>query len=110
VTSNHRQSPFQHDRPAGALLAGVCAGLAQRLGWNAWAIRALFVLGLLIQTIGTGVVYVLLALLLPRFGNSDSATQEETGPGLKADELSERNQRIADLEKRFKEMERESGS
>jgi phage shock protein PspC (stress-responsive transcriptional regulator) len=105
VTSNHRQhGRFQHNRPAGALLAGVCAGLAQRLGWNAWAIRALFVLGLFIQAIGAGVVYILLAVLLPRF---DSSSEPE--PSLKADELSERNQRIAELEKRFRDMERESG-
>jgi phage shock protein PspC (stress-responsive transcriptional regulator) len=101
VTSNHRQDSIQHNRPAGALLAGVCAGLAQRLGWNAWAIRAIFVLGLFIQTIGTGVVYVLLAFLLPRF---DSGTREPE-PDLKSEELSDRNQRIADLERRFKDLE-----
>ena len=104
MTLNHHQDrPPLHPRPAGALLAGVCAGLAQRLGWNAWAIRVLFVLGLFIQTIGTGVVYILLAILLPRFGG-----EKTPEPALKSDQLSERNQRIADLEKRFKEMERKS--
>ena len=104
VTANHRQDWHSgHTRPAGALLAGVCAGLASRLGWNVWAIRALFVLGLLIQTIATGVVYVLLAVILSRFEN-----REEPEPELKTDVLSERQQRIAELERRFKEMESNS--
>ena len=105
MTSNHRRpNQLRHNRPAGALLAGVCASLAQRLGWNAWAIRALFVLGLFIQAIGTGVVYILLAFLLPGFDD-----QSKPEPELKADELSERNQRIVELERRFREMEKESG-
>ena len=93
-------TPNRHD---GALLAGVCAALAQRLGWSVWALRALFVLGLFIQAIGTGVVYILLAVLLPKFQH-----EQEPGPALKADELSARNQRINDLERRFREMEREA--
>jgi phage shock protein PspC (stress-responsive transcriptional regulator) len=102
VTSNHQSEGSNADnRPAGALLAGVCAGLAQRLGWNAWAIRVLFVLGLFIQTIGTGVVYVLLAIVLPRIGKVSPPE-----PELKADELSGRQERIAELERRFKEMEK----
>ena len=105
MTSNHQASDG-HARPAGALLAGVCASLANRLGWNVWAIRGLFAFGLFIQTIGTGVVYIILAVLLPRFEESEEAEE----PALKADELSARNERIADLERRFKEMEQETGS
>lgn len=102
VTSNH---PAPHPRRAdGALLAGVCAGLGQRLGWNPWALRALFVIGLFVQTIATGAVYVLLALVVPRFAGS--APQER---GLSAPELGSRNARIADLERRFREMERSKG-
>ena len=93
-------TPNRHD---GALLAGVCAALAQRLGWSVWALRALFVLGLCIQAIGTGVVYILLAVLLPKFQH-----EQEPGPALKADELSARNRRINDLERRFREMDREA--
>jgi phage shock protein PspC (stress-responsive transcriptional regulator) len=105
VTSNHPLRQFRDaNRPAGALLAGVCAGLAKKLGWNAWAIRALFVLGLFIQTIGTGVIYILLAVILPRLDHSKAPE-----PELKADELSGRQERIAELERRFKEMEREQG-
>ncbi|MFT5141117.1 MAG: phage shock protein PspC (stress-responsive transcriptional regulator) [Lysobacterales bacterium] len=105
VTSNHHSDRQSGDnRPAGALLAGVCADLAQRLGWNPWAIRALFVIGLFIQAIGTGAVYILLAILLPRFGTKSAAE-----PELKADVLSDRQQRIAELERRFKEMEHGEG-
>ena len=104
MTSNHQWSP-RHERPAGALLAGVCAGLANRLGWNVWAIRCLFCLGLFIQTIGAGIVYILLAIVLPRIDESSPKAE----PELKADELSARNERIAELERRFKEMERETG-
>ena len=85
------------------MLAGVCASLANRLGWNVWAIRALFGFGLFIQTIGTGVVYIILAVLLPKFDESPPVEE----PELKAEELGARNERIADLERRFKEMEEE---
>jgi hypothetical protein len=50
------------------------------------------------------VVYIILAVLLPRFDDSPAPAE----PELKADELSARNERIADLERRFKEMEKES--
>jgi phage shock protein PspC (stress-responsive transcriptional regulator) len=103
VTLNH-DSDRDDNRPAGALLAGVCAGIAERLGWNTWAIRGLFVFGLVIQTIGTGVVYIILALVLPKF---ESSSRPE--PDLKSDTLGERQSRISELERRFKEME-EKGS
>lgn len=107
MTSNHDSGHQSGDnRPAGALLAGVCADLAQRLGWNPWAIRALFVIGLFIQAIGTGAVYIVLAVLLPRFGIKSQSKPE---PELKADVLHDRQQRISELERRFKEMERGEG-
>ena len=98
-------SQTQHARPDGALLAGVCSGLAARLGWNVWAIRGLFILGLFIQAIGTAALYIVLALLLPRF-SKDS----EPEMALKSDVLSDRKQRIDDLERRFREMEKGSDS
>lgn len=87
-------------RPEGALLAGVCAELAGRLGWNVWAIRALFALGLLIKTLWVGAAYVALACLLGWLGKSASRAPELVTP-----ELKERGRRIADLEKRFSELE-----
>jgi len=105
VTSNHPSDHGSADnRPAGSLLAGVCTGLAQKLGWNVWAIRGLFVFGLFIQIIATGIVYILLAVLFAKFGGEVKEANDESA--LKTDELSHRQQRIAELERRFKEMEK----
>jgi phage shock protein PspC (stress-responsive transcriptional regulator) len=102
VTSNHSGGSIYRDRRhPDALLAGVCADLAQRLGWNVWAIRALFVIALLIKTIATAAVYVVLALIIPHF-----RADEETEPDLTSPELSSRNERIADLERRFRDLEK----
>lgn len=114
MTSNHHERPRRHDfsrhrsarvdrRPDGALLAGVCAEISRRLGWNAWALRLLFILGLLIKTIPVGLVYLLLAFLVPRIPGDSHA--DDPDPGLASDELSVRNQRIADLERRFRDLE-----
>lgn len=96
--------PVAHTGEDGALLAGVCAGLARRLGWNAWALRAVFIIGLFIQTIATGLVYLLLALLLPRFGGGSAPE-----PKLKSSELGARSRRIEELERKFRDLERGSG-
>lgn len=86
-------------RPDNALLAGVCAELAERCGWNVWAVRALFILGLLVKTLWVGAAYVVLAVLLGLFcGKSGDQSR------LKTPELAERGRRIADLEKRFREL------
>ncbi|MEV4809863.1 PspC domain-containing protein [Micromonospora avicenniae] len=48
----------------GRMLAGVCAGLAQRFGMSAGAVRLLFLLSLLLP--GTQVVvYLVLWILMP---------------------------------------------
>lgn len=101
MTSNHHGSRPQ--RADGALLAGVCSGIAQRLGWNAWALRALFVIGLFVETIATGIVYLVLACVVPRcLGNG----RRERGEGeLESPELQSRKERIADLERRFRDLE-----
>jgi phage shock protein PspC (stress-responsive transcriptional regulator) len=90
-------------RPDGALLAGVCAGIARALGWNVWALRALFVLFLLIKTLWAIAVYAGLALLLYLLGvpHGERKRSDELG----SPELSERNRRIADLERRFRDLE-----
>lgn len=91
-------------RSDGALLAGVCSGIARTFNWNVWALRALFVIFLLIKTVWAVVAYAALALLfyfmdegLPGFGKQDD--------GLGSPELRERNERIADLERRFRDLE-----
>lgn len=51
--------------PSDRVLAGVCGGVADRLGWDATVVRLLWVV-LAFATSGAGfVVYLLLALLLP---------------------------------------------
>ncbi len=50
-------------------------------------------------------VYIALAVLLPKIRHG-----QDPGPALKADELRDRNRRISDLERRFREMERGPGN
>jgi phage shock protein PspC (stress-responsive transcriptional regulator) len=87
-------------RPDGALLAGVCADIAARFGWNVWVLRGLFVLGLLIKTLATGAIYLVLAMVFAALHHGDKSRQ-----GLAAPELSGRNERISELERRFRDME-----
>ena len=96
-----RQPRFR--RHPDALLAGVCARIAQALGWNTWAVRGLAVLGLFIDALTTGAIYLLLAFVLPLL--RPQAADECNG--LSAPELGDRGERIAELERRFRELERE---
>lgn len=47
------------------LLAGVCGGIAERLGWSPLLVRALFVLGSILPIFPGAVVYLVLWLFLP---------------------------------------------
>jgi phage shock protein PspC (stress-responsive transcriptional regulator) len=100
------RGPHRYRRHPDAWLAGVCADLAQRLGWNVLALRALAVLGLFIHALGTGALYLLLAVLLPLLRTGEEEQQPET---LAAPELGNRSARIAELERRFKDLEKGSG-
>ena len=51
-----------------ALLAGVCADIAGRFGWNVWALRALFVVFLLVKTLWAVVAYAALAVMFRLIG------------------------------------------
>lgn len=86
-----------------ALLAGVCAAIADRFGWNAWALRALFVLFLLAKPIWAVIAYAVAALALHLF--EGQANEKRPAEGLASPELSDRAERIADLERRFQELE-----
>jgi phage shock protein PspC (stress-responsive transcriptional regulator) len=91
-------------RIEGALLAGVCAGIAQAFSWNAWVLRALFVVLLLVKTLWAVVIYAVLALAFKLFEHAwPGATK--TADGLESPELSGRGERIKDLERRFRELE-----
>jgi len=92
-------------RADGALLAGVCAGIARVFDWNAWVLRALFVIFLLIKTLWAIAAYAALAMvfyLLER----DRPGHPKSGRELVSPELAGRGRRISDLEKRFEELER----
>jgi phage shock protein C len=52
----------------GRIIAGVCAGLAQRFGWSVFLVRLLFVLSIVIP--GSQVlVYIVLWFLMPNERN-----------------------------------------
>jgi phage shock protein PspC (stress-responsive transcriptional regulator) len=91
-------------RTEGALLAGVCAGIARTFNWNVWVLRVLFLAFLLIKTLWAVVVYAVLALAFKLFDDQWPG-KSKSGEGLASPELSERNERITDLERRFRELE-----
>lgn len=96
------RSPY---RPDGALLAGVCAEVGRRLGWNPWALRALFLVGLLVEPLATGVAYLIGAAVVGLLlGDRD---RDEPPGGLASERLSERGRRIQELEEKFRSLERE---
>jgi phage shock protein PspC (stress-responsive transcriptional regulator) len=89
-----------------ALLAGVCSGIARAFGWNVWVLRALFIGFLVVKTMWAVAVYAALALVF-HFFEDQLPGRAGNGGGLSSPELSERNDRIADLEKRFRDLEGE---
>lgn len=100
---------MRRERPDGALLAGVCAGTARTFGWNVWALRALFVIFLLVKTLWAVAAYALLALAMylleNKRGPEGRANGRDRDGGLASPELAGRSQRIAELERRFRELE-----
>ena len=97
-------------RPDGSLLAGVCAGIARALRWNVGVLRALFVGFLAIKTGAALVIYAILALVMHLLGNEtlrgEKSHRRGAYEGLASPELSQRNEKITDLERRFREMEK----
>lgn len=93
-------------RTEGALLAGVCAGIARAFDWNVWVLRALFVVFLLVKTLWAVLAYAVLALAFYLL-DGEWAGSRKSHEGLESPELSKRNERIADLERRFKDLERQ---
>jgi len=91
-----------NDRTDGALLAGVCAGISRSFKWNVWVIRALFVGFLAIKTLLAILVYLGIALLQSLTAGRNASTKQ---PGLASPELADRDARIAELDRRFRELE-----
>lgn len=94
-------------RIEGALLAGACAGLARTFGWNVWALRALFVIFLLVKTVWAVLAYLALALAVYLINGARPGRSKSTG-GLESPELAGRNRRIGELERRFEELDSRS--
>jgi len=92
-------------RAEGALLAGVCAGIARTFGWNVWALRALFVVFLLIKTLWAIAAYAALAVVFWLL-HAEWPGQHKAREDLESPELASRSRRIAELERRFEELER----
>ncbi|MDA0907178.1 MAG: PspC domain-containing protein [Bacteroidetes bacterium] len=69
MTSVHEQRPMNkgltrssYDR----MIAGVCGGIAEFLGWNSTAIRVIYLL-FIIFSFGTAIIaYFILALVMPK--------------------------------------------
>lgn len=92
-------------RTEGALLAGVCAGIARTFSWNVWALRALFVIFLLIKTLWAIAAYAALALMFWLL-DAEWPGRRKSRSGLESPELAGRSRRITELERRFEELER----
>jgi phage shock protein C len=73
---NATQRPFRksHNR----LIAGVCGGIAEWLGWQPIAGRAFFSLMSVMSMIVPGiVVYVLLAFVMPEAGSAPAPAEDD---------------------------------
>ena len=99
-----RKPELNASRQDDALLAGVCSGIARTFGWNVWVLRALFIGFLLVKTLWAVVIYAGLALIF-HFFEDQLPGWTRKGGGLSSPELSDRNDRISDLERRFRELE-----
>ena len=47
------------------IIAGVCGGLAEWIGWTPWTMRLIFIIGSFIPVIPGFVVYIILWIVLP---------------------------------------------
>jgi phage shock protein PspC (stress-responsive transcriptional regulator) len=95
-------------RPDDALLAGVCAELARRLGWNVWALRVLFLAALLVQTLPTALIYGVAALIMGfALAHRGPVTGGSASDDLNSEPLADRGRRIRELEEKFRALERE---
>lgn len=88
------------------LLAGVCSRFASLLHFNVWALRAVFVVLLLAKTVLAVIVYGVLALL---FHAADRRRQPRDTAHAQAPanapQPCPQDERIRDLDRRFREWE-----
>ena len=60
-----QQKPLRRSRRK-KVIAGVCRGLAEWLGWNVTLVRILFIVGSFIPVIPGFIVYLVLWVLIPK--------------------------------------------
>jgi len=66
VTSTAPTSNPLHRSASNRVIAGVCGGIADWLGWNATGVRLLYVLGSILSAAFPGlIVYLLLWIVMP---------------------------------------------
>jgi phage shock protein PspC (stress-responsive transcriptional regulator) len=91
---------------AKALLAGVCSRIARILKCDVWVLRVIFLVLLLAKTFLAIIAYIALALVFRCMGHLSKAkgsSAEESS--LNSPELATRNNRIEELDRRFREWE-----
>lgn len=85
-------------RTDAAWLGGVCAALADRLGWSAMGVRVAVVLALLVWPLITVAAYLLATWVL-RQQRSDPGAQDEHAEPAEVDEW---DRRLADFDRRLR--------
>lgn len=98
--------------PQNGILAGVCAGIADYFGTERIVIRLAFVLALFLFIVPAALVYILLAIALPKRPSALYASEAEAafwrGVATAPDNsLAALRRRFADLDARLQRMERE---
>ena len=92
------------------LLAGVCSRFATLLDFNVWALRAVFIILLLAKTVLAVIVYGVLAMLFHAAGrrrpHQQAAREQASSDSSRPDPYDER---IRDLDRRFREWEQSLG-
>ena len=102
-TRGHNPSRLYRDTYNGVIM-GVCAGIADYFGINAWAVRLAAVIGLFLFTIPAIIGYVLAGFFVPKKpeGLYESPGEEAFWRGVRT----EPGRTAHDLGHKFREMER----
>ena len=87
----------------GALIAGVCAGIARQFDWSVWAVRLVWVLVALVTLKIALLAYLIAALVLPVKGDDQRPVTSDS-PAIRPWAESS-SQRIQRLEREFQQLE-----
>lgn len=110
MISGFSTSLFAGKRPSGAILAGVCARLAGQFKTDPWLVRCIFLVAFVVNALIAGLLYLVLAFFLYKDSNDrviDGEFREiesqDSAPPVSGQ--SQRQARIAALERRLREAE-----